>query len=264
MTIALWHRACNGLSTRLTRNWAPHAVLNKAKAPLVSFSFDDFPHSAANEGAQILDHFAVKGTYFVSGARAGRRVEGLDHFTEDDLVEIAKCGHEIGCHTFSHIRLSKASQSEIETDLARNQEFIKRVLGNCATTSFAYPYGDVSIETKNLLGQRFPVCRGIDGGVNRGRIDFRQLKAVVLTRSLDYSRIARILSTAQASNGWVIFFTHDISEKPSEYGCRPAELATIMREVVYRGMEILPVRSAAEKVLCSESVLGLNLVQANA
>ena len=251
MTIALWRRACRGLSARLTRNWAPHAVLNKAKAPLVSFSFDDFPHSAAQEGAQILDHFGVKGTYFVSGARAGQRVEDIDHFTEKDLAELAKSGHEIGCHTFSHIRVSKASRSEIEKDLARNQEFIKRVLGDYATTSFAYPYGDVSIETKNLLGQRFTVCRGIDGGVNRRRIDFRQLKAVVLGRSLNRSRIARTLEAAQASNGWVIFYTHDISQEPSEYGCRPADLAAIVRDVVDRAVQILPVKSAAEKVCSS-------------
>jgi len=224
---------------------------NKAKAPLVSFSFDDFPRSAAREGAQILDRFGLKGTYFVSGARAGRHIEGLDHFTENDLVGLAKSGHEIGCHTFSHIRVSKASQSEIEKDLARNQEFIRRVLGDYATTSFAYPYGDVSIATKTILGRHFPVCRGIDGGVNRGRIDFRQLKAVVLGRSLDRSRIARTLDAAQTSNGWVIFYTHDISEEPSEYGCRAAELAATVQDVVDRGVEILPVRSAAERVCCS-------------
>ena len=178
---AIWDRARTAFSERLTRNWSPHALPSCATAPVVSFSFDDFPRSAAREGASVMREFGVKGTYFVAGARAGRHLDDVDQFTKDDLIAVAEAGHEIGCHTFGHIRLPSASLSEIADDLLRNQDFVHQILGDYMMCSFAYPDGDVSITTKALLGRWFPICRGIWSGVNQRRIDFMQLKAVGLS-----------------------------------------------------------------------------------
>lgn len=245
---AIWDKARTLLSERLTRNWAPHALPSRATAPVVSFSFDDFPRSAATEGASILREFGVRGTYFVAGARAGRHLDEADQFTVDDLLAVAEAGHEIGCHTFGHIRLPTASHKEITDDLLRNQEFVQRILGDYTMCSFAYPDGDVSITTKALVGRWFPICRGIWNGVNHKRIDFTQLKAVSLERSFDRARVEKALDDAMRSNGWVIFFTHDVSDKPSPYGCRPSHLAGVLQAVVERGIEILPMKNAARKM----------------
>jgi peptidoglycan/xylan/chitin deacetylase (PgdA/CDA1 family) len=245
---AIWDKARTAFSERLTRNWSPHALPCRALAPVVSFSFDDFPRSAATEGAKVLREFGVKGTYFVAGARAGRHLDDVDQFTKEDLIAVAEAGHEIGCHTFGHIRLPSASYTEITDDLLRNQEFVHRVLGDYTMCSFAYPDGDVSITTKALLGRWFPICRGIWGGVNHRRIDFMQLKAVSLERSFDRAHVEKILDDAKAINGWVIFFTHDISDNPSPYGCRPGQLAGVLQSVMDRGIEILPVKNAAGKM----------------
>lgn len=245
---AIWDKARTAFSERLTRNWSPHALPSRAKAPVVSFSFDDFPRSAAKEGARVLREFGVKGTYFVAGGRAGRHLDDVDQFTEDDLLSVAEAGHEIGCHTFGHIRLPSASHSEIADDLLRNQEFVQQILGDYTMCSFAYPDGDASIATKALVGRWFPICRGIWDGVNHRRIDFMQLKAVSLERSFDRAHVERVLDEAKGTNGWVIFFTHDISEKPSPYGCLPGQLAGILQAVIDRGIEILPIKNAAGKM----------------
>jgi peptidoglycan/xylan/chitin deacetylase (PgdA/CDA1 family) len=245
---AMWDRARTAFSERLTRNWSPHALPSCATAPVVSFSFDDFPRSAAREGASVLREFGVTGTYFVAGARAGRHLDDVDQFTTDDLIAVAEAGHEIGCHTFGHIRLPSASLSEITDDLLRNQEFVQQILGDYMMCSFAYPDGDVSIPTKALLGRRFPICRGIWSGVNQGRIDFMQLKAVGLERSFDQAHVERILDDAKETNGWVIFFTHDVSDNPSPYGCLPRQLADVVQAVIERGIEILPIKNAAGKI----------------
>src|SRR5215510_1951297 len=107
--ITIWYRAKRAARERLTRRWTFQSVRNGASGPLVSVSFDDFPRSAAKLGAQVLRDFGVKGTYFVSGGRAGLHVDGLDQFVEEDLIEVAANGHEIGCHTFGHVRLPGTS-----------------------------------------------------------------------------------------------------------------------------------------------------------
>jgi len=240
--------AATAFRERLARNWTFQAVRNRATAPLVSFTFDDFPRSAATAGAQVLQDFGVKGSYFVSGGRAGRHIDGLDQFVEDDLVRIAEAGHEIGCHTFGHIALPGSSPMAIRDDLLRNAEFVRRVLGDYTMSSFAYPYGHVSLSKKTLIGRFFPNCRGIWFGVNKHRVDCRQLRAVSLERSFDPEKVSAALDEAQASNGWVIFFTHDISDHPSPYGCEPVRLAKILNDVLDRGIEILTAKDAAERI----------------
>jgi peptidoglycan/xylan/chitin deacetylase (PgdA/CDA1 family) len=232
---------------RVTRHWTPHALRNRATAPIASFSFDDFPRSAANEGAAILESCGVKATFFVCGGRMGRHAEGLEHYTESELVALARAGHEIGCHTFSHLRMPGASRRDIGNDIARNAHFITERLGDYRMSSFAYPYGDVTIRTKAIAGKMFPICRGIDLGVNKGRIDFAQLRGVPLRQPFDAALVRKALDDAAANKAWVIFFTHDVSDDPHEYGCRPGELREAIAATIDRGIEILPMKHAAAK-----------------
>jgi peptidoglycan/xylan/chitin deacetylase (PgdA/CDA1 family) len=248
MTYAVWNRARQAFSERLTRNWTPHALHSASSTPLVSMTFDDFPRSAATTGAKILREFGVKGTYFVAGGRAGLHLDDLDQFTEDDLVAIAEEGHEIGCHTFSHLRLPMASRADIERDLALNDTYVHGLLGDYRMMSFAYPFGAANISSKAFLGRRFPFCRGIWSGINKGRVDFTQLRAVLLDYRLDHARLAEILDEAKRSNGWLIFFTHDVSENPSSYGCKTRDLALVLEAVAKRGIEVLPMRDAGARV----------------
>ncbi len=248
MIHAIWNRARNAFSERITRNWTPHALYSAASAPLASFTFDDFPRSAATAGARLLRDFDAKGTYFVAGGRAGRHLDGLDQFTEEDLLTVAEEGHEIGCHTFSHLRLPSAARRDIEGDLALNSAYVRGLLGDYAMTSFAYPFGAASISSKRFLRHRFPFCRGIWSGINMGRVDFTQLRAVPLDYRLDHAQLAQILDEAERSNGWLIFFTHDVSESPSPYGCKTRDFALVLEAVSKRRIQMLPVRDAGAKV----------------
>ena len=244
----MWKRAQNAVRERLTRNWTPHAVPNRSASPIVSLSFDDFPSSAAQAGLRVLRDLGVKATYFASGGRSGKHLDEVDHFTEDDLLSVVAAGHEIGCHTYGHLRVPLTPRAELLADLAKNAEFITRHLGNYKLSTFAYPYGEVSIASKSLMGRLFPNCRGIWSGVNKGRIDFAQLRAVPLDASLDPARVPSLLDETQRSNGWLIFFTHDVSETPRAYGCTPRQLARVMEDVLDRGIEILPMRNAADRI----------------
>jgi peptidoglycan/xylan/chitin deacetylase (PgdA/CDA1 family) len=244
----IWNRARNAFSERLTRNWIPNPGYSAAGVPLVSLSFDDFPQSAATTGARLLRDFGVKGTYFVAGGRAGRYLDGVDQFTDGDLLAVAEDGHEIGCHTFSHLRLPHVRRADIEQDLTLNRDYVHRLLGDYTMTSFAYPFGAASIPTKNCLCSHFTFCRGIWSGVNRGRIDFAQLRAVQIDYRLDFSRLEQVLDEVQRTNGWLIFFTHDVSDSPTPYGCTTRKLALVLEAVAQRDIEVLPIRDAGARV----------------
>jgi hypothetical protein len=116
-------------------------------------------------------------------------------------------------------------------------------------TCIAEPYSCAdrpSVLRKALIAGRFPICRGIWPGLNRGRMDFAQLKAVALGRD----QVADIdidawLDRATAAKAWLIFFTHDVSDDPSRCGCPTKRFASIVEAVARRGIKVLPVKNAA-------------------
>lgn len=224
-----------------------HTFDSHIAEPMVSFTFDDFPRSALTVGGRMLREAGWTGTYYIAGGLCGRIVNGIEHFSRDDLLQVACDGHEIGCHTFSHTSLRSLTVAELLDDLQCNAAFTRKILPGHTFSSFAYPFGELSLHNKMLLAKLFPTCRGVSGGLNVGRVDFAQLRSVLLTpRSFEELRIESWLERAVASNAWLIFLTHDISDDPSPYGCLPSVFAKIIESITRRGIKVLSVRNAAD------------------
>lgn len=228
-----------------TRNIPVKLISSRLNAPVASITFDDFPRSAWSVGGPILTRHEAAATYYVAGRFCGQIEDGIEYFTAQDLSEVRTAGHEIGCHTFSHHYGTGVASRALDQDTARNQAFASGILGDYPLTSFAYPYGDVSPRTKLLFSSRFPSCRGITRGVNAGLIDLAQLKAVILEhRAWNPVAIERLVAEAVRRNGWIIFFTHDVSPDPSPFGSTPQMLDHALSALRKAGVDILPVKHA--------------------
>lgn len=214
--------------------------------PAVSFAFDDFPRSALKQGGRMLRERGWRGTFYVAGCFCNRTVDGIEYFTPDDLLEAHHHGHELGCHTFGHLRLRSHSNRAIVGDLARNRIFIQNIIPGHQFQSFAYPYGDLDLRVKVLLARQFRISRGIWKGINRGWMDMAQLQTIEL-KPMSYKEleIDRWLDRAVAAKAWLIFFTHDVAEHPSAFGCSVDVFARIAASVAERGIRVLPVTEAA-------------------
>ena len=239
------------ISSRLARVTPVKRGRSRLEAPLASFSFDDFPRSAWTAGGPLLARYGARGTYYVSGRFCGAQEDGLDYYTLHDLRALHAAGHEVGCHSFDHVRGSQAPSHQLEDDFDRNAEFLRLCLGECVKLeTYAYPYGNVSPRTKRLAGRRFPAARGIVPGVNAGVLELAQLKAIPLERrQWDARKIEQWVAMAAEKAGWVIFFTHDVSDSPSPFGATPYMLKHALETVRSHGIEILPVREALARAV---------------
>lgn len=217
--------------------------------PVASISFDDFPQSAAVTGARILEDRGVHGTFYVCGGLSGREWENGLQFSREDLVRLAARGHEIGCHTFGHRRSTDMTRREIEQEVTRNQAFVKDVLGDYVLTTFAYPYGAIGVAAKRAFQRRFAVCRGIERGVDIGSVDLALVKANLMPSDTDTADwLKPLIEAAVARNGWLNLFTHDVTDHPTPFGCRPAALAAAVDALQTAGIEILPVKNALGRI----------------
>ena len=237
----------NRLLARLT---PARSVRFAGARPIASITFDDFPKSAWVRGGPLLGQYKVRGTYYAAGRFCGRIEDGMEYYNADDLHAVAAAGHEIACHSFGHQPTPSLSSSELAQDAARNAEFLKPFLNGQPLESYAFPYGLASPRTKKFFAPRFTNVRGVHPRLNSGRADLALLNAMSIeTRCWDPEKIARAIARARHDHAWLIFYTHDVSDAPSEYGSTPAMLSEVLDRLAEARIEVLPMREAAKSAI---------------
>ena len=238
------------ISNKMASAQSSRPIVSKLNAPLASISFDDIPYSAARIGGPILAAAKVQATYYVCGGHSGLTFEGRPQHEVSDLVNLAQAGHEIACHTYGHPNVVNLDNTARLKDAAANASFIQEQVCTIAPSSFAYPFGRVSTKAKAFYSQQFLTCRGVYSGVNHGTMDFSELRAVgIESRSHDMGRVRDYIDKAKATNGWLIFFTHDVDPNPTPHGCRPCDLEDVILALQDANIATLTVRDAAQRVI---------------
>ncbi|MFW6412788.1 MAG: polysaccharide deacetylase family protein, partial [Oceanicaulis sp.] len=205
---------------------------------LVSFTFDDFPKSAAQAGAAALEKRGWRGTYYASGGFAGGETHLGRMYDAGDLARLHGAGHEIACHTFAHGDSAAMGPAETEADCARNRRFLELAGHDGALESFAFPYGEAAVGAKSALLKRYRCLRGMRPGVNRTGADRGLLKAVPLDGGeAGLKRALNWVEDAALKPGWLIFYGHDVRGAPGPWGCTPDFLDTICHTVERAGFE---------------------------
>jgi peptidoglycan/xylan/chitin deacetylase (PgdA/CDA1 family) len=167
----------------------------------------------------------------------------------EDVVALHRRGHEIACHTFSHKRACDLDAETLNAEIERNQQYLRSLDASIRVENFAYPFGYGSFVRKRQLKTVFKSCRSIVPGVNSGTVDLQFLRAMpLIDRRIDREGIGRALDEARTRNGWLIFYTHDVAEEPSPYGCSPALLHEAL---VAASRRKIPVLNMAEALRCA-------------
>ncbi|MFB9263625.1 polysaccharide deacetylase family protein [Bradyrhizobium erythrophlei] len=248
---ALWSEARVKVSHRLAMHVQVEYFRLHNATPMVSFTFDDLAKSAATVGADILESYGARGTFYVSGGLVGSDTPNWTTGTADDVVSLHRRGHEVGCHTFSHRRACDLDEASLAAEIARNRAYFNSLNPSMAIETFAYPFGYGSYARKHLLKSEFRTCRSIVPGVNAGEVDPQFLRAMpLIDRQLSHDRIDRAFDEAEAGNGWLIFYGHDVAERPSLYGCTPHLMIYALEAAARRN---IPTLTMAEAFQCARA-----------
>jgi peptidoglycan/xylan/chitin deacetylase (PgdA/CDA1 family) len=238
---------------RLSHRLAMHLRIDRFRlrndTPMVSFTLDDLPKSAATTGADILEAHNARGTFYVSGGMVGAATPDWATGDAADIVALHRRGHEIGCHTFSHKRACDLDATSLAEEIERNRSYFRSLDSTIKVSTFAYPFGYGSFMRKRQLRGAFQSCRSIVPGVNSGGVDLQFLRAIpLIDRQIDRDGIERAFDRAQTNNGWLIFYTHDVAEKPSPYGCSPCLIEHALKTALKRQ---IPILNMAEALQCA-------------
>ena len=245
----MWSALQGRVSNRLARHFraAPHRL--PAHAPIVSFTFDDAPDSAAGEGAALLEEHGGRGTFYLAGSLIGRPSDHWHGLSDEAIVRLHRAGHEIGCHTFSHQSSANLDEAAMAREIERNRTYFRSIDPSINLENFAYPYGIASVWRKPQLAKAFRSARGILPGVNSDIIDLQFLRASPLVDcEIDKAGVDRYFDQAVASGGWLIFYGHDVADAPSPYGCTPDLMRHALEAAQRRGMPIVTVAEALRRI----------------
>jgi peptidoglycan/xylan/chitin deacetylase (PgdA/CDA1 family) len=212
---------------------------------VASITFDDFPKSAWTNGGSILAEFGVRATYYTAGSFCNRTVDGIEYYNHSDLEGLRNHGHEIACHGFGHRPTTLLSDAELSEDMARNQAFLAPFLDGETACSFAFPFGEVNLRTKRFYSTRFSSARGVHPALNQARADMSLLSAISLEeRCWRPAFIADAIARTKEQGGLLVFYTHDISNEPTEYGSKPSVLKNVLQWLAAAKIPVMPIGEA--------------------
>ncbi|RXH34456.1 polysaccharide deacetylase family protein [Bradyrhizobium zhanjiangense] len=245
----MWSELQGRVSNRLARHFraAPHRL--PARAPMVSFTFDDAPDSAAGEGAELLEQHDGRGTFYLSGSLIDQPSDHWHGLSNDAIVRLHRTGHEIACHTFSHQCAVDLDAAAMAREIEQNRNYFRSIDSSIVLQNFAYPYGLASVWRKPQLTRAYRSARGILPGVNSDVIDLQFLRASPLIDcEIDLAGIDRYFDEAVESGGWLIFYGHDVANAPSPFGCTPQLMRHALKAARKRNMPIVTVAEALRRI----------------
>lgn len=253
----LWLKIQGRYQRTVSRRLFRRPVTMRNPAPLVSFTFDDFPRSALRVGGSILKGFGLAGTYYTSFGLMGQLAPTGEIFLAEDLKELAAQGHELGCHTFHHCHSWETKPRVFEASIEENRQALSKWAPGVSFKTFSYPIALPGARTKRRVSKHFECCRGGGQIHNTGTLDANMLSAYFLEKDGgDLGRVEQAFKANTREQGWLILATHDVCDAPTPYGCTPKYFQAVVKLAMDSGATILPVSKALAVVRSGKSGAG--------
>jgi peptidoglycan/xylan/chitin deacetylase (PgdA/CDA1 family) len=188
---------------------------------VISLCFDDFPQSAAEHGAPILEDAGLRGTFYTCFGMLGTG----QHAKIDDIIRLHKRGHDIGCHTHDHINCSFNPIEIFETNCQQNIKIAAEL--KIQLEHFCYPQGGITLAAKRMAKTMYTSARGGFWGINQNGFDAYCLKSVPLYQG-HLEQVYNYIERLDKEGGWLMLYTHDVSNTPSEHGITDESLKQLI------------------------------------
>ena len=201
----------------------------------VSLSWDDARPTQVEIGLPILDHYGIKGTFYVLPAGVESRLDLWRRAVDG--------GHEIGNHTINHpcsgnfawqtenTMLENYTLDRMELELLQASARLQELLGITPTT-FAYCCGQTfvgrGVEVRSyvpLVARHFAVGRGYRAESHNlpGRCDLAQIAGIAFD-NMSFAQVRPLVDAALEGGGWLVLVGHDVGNPATQLNTRTSML----------------------------------------
>ncbi|AGL20822.1 Ig-like domain-containing protein [Actinoplanes sp. N902-109] len=240
--------------------WQPEASASEpipARAPVtVSLTYDDGTDDQL-EAADIMAQHGVTGTFYLNSSRFG----APGRLNADEARALQSAGNEIGGHSVTHADLPTLTADEQKRQICNDRSSL--LAQGLRVTNFAYPYGDDSPETQQIVAAcGYNSARVVGDIVSPGscsgcpfaeqipptnRYSIRTPDSIKPRISLvDMQNY--VLQAEQGGGGWVVIVMHRVCDDCDPYAVTPAKLDAFLSWLTPRAADGTVVRTVAEVV----------------
>ena len=198
------------------------------KEPLITVTFDDGWQSIYESALPLLQKHGIRTTQYVLTGTA----DNAEYVSWDQIAQMQKAGHEIGCHTVSHVDLTTLDDATLEGELKFCKDELTKRFG--PITSFASPYGASNPRTVNAIKRYFDTHRNTNGDPSNGVTDvdvnvpenFDRFNIIGFTvrHETKVSELQKLVEYAKTRNAWVVLTYHQADEGGSQFNVNPPNL----------------------------------------
>lgn len=204
--------------------------------PILSINFDDGFSSAIEIALPILSKHNIKATFFI----ITNAINQNTYLTSNQLQELQADGQEIGAHTRHHPHLSTLSQQEQLDEIVGSKSDLEQ-MGIKNVVSFAYPFGDYSSDTEDIVKKYFYDARTTKApGFNNINIDPHTLKSETVIYNTKLDQIKNLIDEAIKQNSWLILVFHRIDEQGNRISADGSLLDEVLTYAQTKNISILP------------------------
>ena len=93
---------------------------------------------------------------------------------------------------------------------------------------------------------KFKGSRGIRSRECHEDIDLNQIRSNRIYAGADFEKVMGQISRIADKPGWLPIFTHDVRDNPSEFGCTPEQMRSVIKAVKRSGAHVLTMADAIE------------------
>lgn len=179
---------------------------NGAKAAY-TFSFDDGSTGQYQYTVPILDAYNIHGTFFLIGASVEAWYSTVGRVHVPQMLQMFTKGHEIGSHTYNHLRLTILDDIDIHAQMSLNQAYFNSL--GIHPVSMAYPYGATDERVQSIVGQYVEFARGGYPMITNAS-SWDELNPLDLRWSSQSDNHYACVDLAIATNTWAIGTFHQI------------------------------------------------------
>lgn len=217
--------------------------------PLISVTFDDGWESIYSQAAPVMSKYDIASTQYILPGQFGSPI----YMSAAQALSMKEAGHEISSHTYTHQKLTEASQSTVVRELDLSIQVLSKFkLLDDGHLTFAAPNGALDGYSMAQVKSRFALARNVNGDLSNGVTDV-DLNVAGQTKRYDvigytvgqYTTIAELkeaLEFAREHNAWFVPVYHQIDESREEYSVTPREFERHMKLFKDSGIKIVTMR----------------------
>ena len=165
---------------------------------------------------------------------------------KDQVLSLQASGHEIGGHTRTHPMLTTLTTAQKTDEISGSRQALL-TNGVNSVTSMAYPYGDFDSSVQTIATNAgYTSARSVLRGYNDKTTNKMALVIQQVSRDDTIAELRSWVDQAAASNTWVIFMFHQISNNTNDtLGISQADFVNVANYAKTANVDIVTVSQGA-------------------